>query len=107
MNEDEYQKVYEAWSESAEGLRVRLDRRRATLKRMEASDMPDIILTEQRRLVREVEGKLSHMDHSECVAAGEGNARGHTHEGETGWWIWPDEVGKGLYDDSPTGAFGP
>jgi hypothetical protein len=44
------------------------------------------------------------MDHSECVPAGKGNSRGHVHEGETGMWIWPVEVGKGLYEDSPTGA---
>lgn len=44
------------------------------------------------------------LDHSECVPADEHNPRGHTHEGKTGWWLWPDEVGKGLYDDSPTGA---
>lgn len=47
------------------------------------------------------------VDHSECVAAEPANSRGHIHEGETGWWVWPDEVGKGLYDDSPTGAFPP
>jgi len=44
------------------------------------------------------------VDHSECVPADRFNARGHVHEGETGMWIWPDETGKGLYEDSPTGA---
>jgi len=48
------------------------------------------------------EGKI--VDHSECVEATEFNARAHTHEGQTGFWLWPDEVGKGLYEDSPTGA---
>lgn len=44
------------------------------------------------------------LDHSECVPATEFNARAHIHEGQQGWWLWPDEVGKSLYDDSPTGA---
>lgn len=44
------------------------------------------------------------LDHSECVPAEQSNPRGHIHEGQEGWWLWPDEVGKGLYDDSPTGA---
>jgi hypothetical protein len=44
------------------------------------------------------------FDHGQCVPAGEGSARSHTHEGKTGAWIFPDEVGKGLYDESPTGA---
>lgn len=56
-----------------------------------------------RQEVQEVLGG-TRMDHSECVPAKESNPRGHLHEGETGWWIWPDEVGKGLYEDSPTGA---
>ena len=25
-------------------------------------------------------------------------------DGETGYWLFPDDVGKGLYDESPTGA---
>ena len=44
------------------------------------------------------------LDHSECVPAGEFNPRGHIQEGQPGWWIWPDEQGNGLYDESPTGA---
>jgi len=48
-------------------------------------------------------GEVS-MDHSDCVPAEEGNPRGHTHERMPGRWLWPGEVGKGLYDESPTGA---
>jgi hypothetical protein len=44
------------------------------------------------------------IDHSTCIPAGTGNARAHNHEGATGRWIWPGEQGKGLYDESPTGA---
>ena len=44
------------------------------------------------------------MNHTQCVKADRGNARAHTHEGERGLWLFPGEVGKGLYDDSPTGA---
>jgi hypothetical protein len=49
------------------------------------------------------------VDHSECVSAGLGNARSHTHEGQSGAWLFPDDLKpdgtpKGLYDESPTGA---
>jgi len=44
------------------------------------------------------------VDHDECVRAEDGDPRGHLHEGATGRWIWPDEAGKDLYTDSPTGA---
>ena len=44
------------------------------------------------------------MDHSECVRASLGDPRAHVHEGEPGLWLFPAEVGQGLYDESPTGA---
>lgn len=44
------------------------------------------------------------VNHDGCVRADDGDPRGHLHDGMTGRWIWPDEVGKGLYDESPTGA---
>jgi hypothetical protein len=44
------------------------------------------------------------IDHSECVPAGQHSTRAHTHEGQPGKWLFPDEAGKGLYDDSPAGA---
>lgn len=34
------------------------------------------------------------MDHSQCVADPDGrySTIAHTHEGETGWWLFPSEV---------------
>jgi hypothetical protein len=34
------------------------------------------------------------MDHSQCVQVDEFTRMGvhHTHEGQTGWWLFPSEV---------------
>lgn len=50
------------------------------------------------------EGTSPLFDHTQCIPAGEGNARSHIHEKQTGTWIFPGEQGKGLYDESPAGT---
>lgn len=32
------------------------------------------------------------IDHSECFSVESFNSSAHTHEGQTGWWLFPSEV---------------
>lgn len=48
-----------AWLETEPGMTDRLERRKAQLARLEALEAPEIILAEQRRMVREIEEKLN------------------------------------------------
>jgi hypothetical protein len=48
------------WLDTEPGLTDRLERRRAQLARLEDLHAPEVLLAEQRRLVREIEEKLEH-----------------------------------------------
>lgn len=45
------------------------------------------------------------MDHSECRQVG-GGYNAHTHEGQKGWWAFPDDDEQGILEltDADRGA---